>query len=87
MSSRTKVMNGSANKTSGGLTANDLVKNNKNRIVSAARSENARSSEPLALWRQVCAEYLQGGGFTKIPKKGTAAYNKLMLEYHTRLGR
>jgi len=85
MSSRTKVMNGNASQTSGGLTAGDLTRNRKNRIVSTVKSDNARSG-PLAIWRKVCADYLQGGEFTKIPKKGTSAYNSLMLEYHTRLG-
>ena len=86
MSSRTKVMNGNASQTSGGLTSGDLKYNSKNRIVSAAKSDNARSG-PLAVWRKVCADYLQGGEFTKIPMKGTAAYNKLIMEYHSRLGR
>lgn len=84
MSSRAKVMNGNASKTSGGLTAGDLIRNNKNRIVSAAKSENARSG-PLAIWREVCAAYLQGNKFKKIPMKGTSAYNELMAEYHSRL--
>ena len=65
MSSRTKVMNGNANQTSGGLNAGDLKYNSKNRIVSAVKSDNARSG-PLAVWRKVCADYLQGGEFTNI---------------------
>ena len=87
MSSRAKVMNGTAYKTPGGNTKDDLMYNNKNRIVNKNRSRNARNNDPTRIWREVCAEYLQGGTFTAIPRKGTSEYNRLMLEYHTRLGR
>ena len=49
MASRAKVMNGNASKTSGGRTADDFTRNNKGRIVSIAKSEQAKSSPALAL--------------------------------------
>jgi hypothetical protein len=85
MSSRTKVLNGNANSTSGGLTASDLTRNNKGRIVSRAKSEQAKSSPALAAWREVTSEYTGSGKM--VPKKGTAAYNKLYKRYQELLGR
>lgn len=52
---------------------------------SAAKSHLARTSPALSAWRRACAEYLTGGTFKKIPKKGTAEYNKLYDIYQMEL--
>ena len=84
MASRAKVMNGNASKTSGGLTAGDLTRNNKGRIVSSAKSEQAKASPALALWRKLTKEYTDAGQM--VPKKGTAAYKELYARYQELLG-
>lgn len=85
MASRAKVMNGNASNTTGGLTASDLTRNNKGRIVSKAKSEQAKNSQPLALWRKLTSEYTQAGQM--VPKKGTSAYKELYARYQEMLGR
>ena len=85
MASRAKVMNGNASKTSGGRTADDFTRNNKGRIVSIAKSEQAKSSPALALWRKLTKEYTSAGQM--VPKKGTAAYKELYARYQEMLGR
>lgn len=52
---------------------------------SVLKQQAARSSPALSAWRRACAEYLKGGEFRKIPKKGTAEYNKIYDIYQMEL--
>lgn len=64
--SRCKVMHGNANKTSGGLTKEDLMYNKQGKIVSIKMSKNAKKEKRLekAGWT------VQEGVFGAIPMKG-----------------
>lgn len=75
---RRSVFNGTARRTTGGLTKSDLVKNKKGRIVS--KKKKARVSPGLTAWtRALKAEgYLKKGSFQKIPKRGTTAYKRVV---------
>lgn len=39
----------------------------------------------LMIWRETVKNYLQKGKFTKIPKKDTPEYQKLVSKYHNAL--
>ncbi len=45
--SRAEVFHGTAKKTSGGLTKNDLIMNKRGRIVSKKKSERAKKEKRL----------------------------------------
>ena len=72
--SRTKVMNGTCLKTSGGLEKKDLKYNKYNKIVSKKASKTAQEKKNLGVF------LIKKGkrGFDLMPKKGTPEYkNKL----------
>merc|ERR1711908_152873 len=70
------VLRGSKEKTTGGLTAKDLMKNQYGKVVS--KKASARSKKALGPWIQAVAKArkaLKITGFTAI-KKGTPLYAK-----------
>ena len=77
-----QVFHGTANKTPGGVTAAGLKKTPSGRIVSAAKSEAAKSSPALAAWREAVKKAkidlnipIEGPGSWVPPAKGTALYS------------
>ena len=88
--SRAKVMNGSSDKTSGGLTKKDLKRNKAGEIVSKKKSLSAKKKEApqLKIWRKsvkkVSATPAFVGKFNTL-KKGTPFYNKVRSEYDARV--
>jgi hypothetical protein len=59
-----------------------LKKTKRGEVVSKARSTLAKKkNSPLAIWRKVSKEYLQKGGFSTIPKKGTSAHKGMLSLY------
>lgn len=50
-------------------------------IVSTARSEQAKKSIALKLWRKVGSDYLKKGGFTAFPKTGTKEHKTMLTLY------
>ena len=72
--SRAMVMNGTCEKTSGGLKKNQLKYNTNGKIVSKAASERAKKNGNLGPF------LVKKGstGFEKIPKKGTKAYKAML---------
>ena len=71
--SRAQVMNGSCEKTTGGLTKAKLKYNKYGKIVSRAASEKAKQKKNLG-------PFLVKKGTNKfglVPKKGTNAYNNI----------
>jgi hypothetical protein len=63
-----------------------LKKTKKGGVVSKARSTLAKKKgSPLALWRKVCKEYLQKGGFVTLPKKGTKEHKIMRGMYDKEL--
>ena len=88
--SKRQVLSGVANKTAGGVTAAGLMKTDKGRIVSVAKSEAAKASPALAAWREAVKKAkkdlgmpLEGPGAFAAPKKGTALYS-LAKKIYTR---
>jgi hypothetical protein len=57
------------------------------RQKSEAKSLQARNSPALSAWRRACKSlgYISGETFKPVPKKGTAAYNKLYEVYQMEL--
>ena len=72
--SRAMVMNGTCEKTSGGLKKTQLKYNPNGKIVSKAASERAKKNKNLGVF------LVKKGskGFEKIPKKGTKAYKDML---------
>ena len=72
--SRAMVMNGTCEKTSGGLKKNQLKYNPNGKIVSKAASDRAKKNGNLGVF------LVKKGskGFEKIPKKGTKAYKSML---------
>ena len=72
--SRAMVMNGTCEKTSGGLKKTQLKYNPNGKIVSKAASERAKKNKNLGVF------LVKKGskGFEKIPKKGTKAYKAML---------
>ena len=71
--SRAQVMNGTCEKTTGGLTKGKLRYNKYGKIVSRAASEKAKQKKNLG-------PFLVKKGtdnFDLVPKKGTKAYNTI----------
>ena len=88
--SRVRVMHGTAEHTSSGLKKSDIVTKKVGdtvRYISKKKQEIAQKSPALSAWRAAAkAEgYLQkGAGFQKLPKKGTAAYERIRARYEGR---
>merc|ERR1719265_1173365 len=72
--SKVLVLRGSKAKTSGGLTAKDLIKNKHGRVVSKKQSAQGKKS-PWIQAVQKARKALKITGFTAI-KKGTPLYAK-----------
>jgi len=68
------VMNGTCEKTSGGLKKTQLKYNPNGKIVSKAASDRAKSNKNLGVF------LVKKGskGFDKIPKKGTKGYKEML---------
>lgn len=86
MGSRAQVMNGTAKKTSGGLSKIDLAYNKSGSIVSKKKSVAAKQSENglLKLWRKAMKEVssspMYQNKFVK-PKRGSAIHKKVFTVY------
>ena len=83
--SRAQVFHGTAERTTGGLTKKDLFMDTDGEIKSKAKSKlmikrTKEGKNPLAPFIMKALEGSAGAksGFKKVPKKGTAAYKKLM---------
>merc|ERR1719231_318528 len=72
--SKVMVLRGSKEKTSGGLTAKDLVKNKHGRVVSKKRSAFGKTNPWMIAVKKARAA-LKIKGFSAI-KKGTPLYTK-----------
>ena len=74
--SRAMVMNGTCEKTSGGLKKNELKYNPNGKIVSKAASDRAKTNKNLGVF------LVKKGseGFAKVPKKGTKAYKEILKD-------
>lgn len=74
--SRAMVMNGTCEKTSGGLKKNQLKYNPNGKIVSKAASERAKKNKNLGVF------LVKKGskGFAKLPKKGTKDYKEMLKD-------
>ena len=77
-----KVWKGDCKRTAGGLEKEDLVKNKRGTIVSRKRHAAALKG-PLRSWVDAAKSlgYFKPGTFTKLPKKGTAAYAEIRKAY------
>ena len=74
--SRAMVMNGTCEKTSGGLKKNELKYNPNGKIVSKAASDRAKKNKNLGVF------LVKKGskGFAKLPKKGTKGYKEMLKD-------
>ena len=70
--SRAQVWHGTAYKTSGGLTKNDLMMNKHGRIVSRAKSATAKKEKRL----EKAGYFTKKGTFGAIQKKGKSKKSK-----------
>ena len=80
--SRAQVMNGTCEKTAGGLKKKDLKYNSNNEIVSKKASSKARTLNNLGIWKVKGAEKNKSGDFEDFlrPKKGTKAYKDFIKD-------
>lgn len=80
--SRAAVLNGKADMTAQGHTADQLTRNSQGRIVLAKRSESSsgRNSSHLAKWRE-CVTATAKTGDTGFPPKGSEHYERAMKMY------
>ena len=75
--SRAQVWHGTAYKTSGGLTKNDLMMNKHGRIVSRAKSATAKKEKRL----EKAGYYTKKGTFGAIQKKVKSKKSKKSKKY------
>ena len=75
---RAKVFHGTLDKTSGGLTKNDLKKNEYGKIVSKKASSAARKNNNLGSFKQTKK------GFKLSPAKGTKDYKEMLSKKSSR---
>ena len=71
---RAKVFHGNLDKTTGGLTKKDLMKNAQGKIVSRKASNAAKKNNNLGNFKQ----NKNSNKFELSPKKGSKAYKELM---------
>ena len=87
LGTRRQVFNGTAVKTTGGLTKGDLIQTPAGKITTRAaraRGRKVYKSNGLSKWVKACkaAGYMQSGAnFKPLPKKGTAGYRKIRAIY------
>ena len=88
---RAQVYKGHAKHTKGGLTKSGITKisvgkgkNKHNRYVSTKKRSLAKRNSALTAWVKAAKSegYLQKGNFKPLPKKGTAAYNRIAQKAH-----
>jgi hypothetical protein len=83
--SRASVLNGKADMTAQGHTADQLTRNAQGRIVLAKRSESSsnRNSSHLSMWRE-CVTATAKPGDSGFPSKDSEHYKRAMTMYTQR---